>query len=96
MPRAAQHLLDQQEVATGVLGGAEQRVHDGARGVVDGEQQGEARASLLEPGVVAAVDLEQHPLASACARAARGAVAGGAASGWACRPASGCAVPWSG
>ena len=36
-------------------------MHDGARGVVDGEQQGEARASLLKPGVVAAVDLEQHP-----------------------------------
>ena len=36
-------------------------MHDGARGVVDGEQQGEARAALLEPGVMAAVDLEQHP-----------------------------------
>ena len=36
-------------------------MHDGARGVVDGEQEGEARAALLEPGVVAAVDLEQHP-----------------------------------
>ena len=36
-------------------------MHDGARGVVDGEQQGEARAALLEPGVVAAVELEQHP-----------------------------------
>ena len=38
-------------------------MHDGARGVVDGEQQGEARAALLEPGVVAAVELEQHPRA---------------------------------
>ena len=36
-------------------------MHDGACGVVDGEQQGEARATLLEPGVVAAVELEQHP-----------------------------------
>ena len=36
-------------------------MHDGARGVVDGEQQGEARAALLEPGVMAAVDLEQQP-----------------------------------
>ena len=59
--RAAQHLLHEQEVAAGVLDGSEQRVHDGARGVVDGEQQGEARAALLEPGVVAAVELEQHP-----------------------------------
>ena len=38
-------------------------MHDGACGVVDGEQQGEARATLLEPGVVAAVELEQHPRA---------------------------------
>ncbi len=30
---------------------------------LDGEQQGEARATLLEPGVVAAVGLEQHPRA---------------------------------
>ena len=46
--QALQSALPPQEVAAGVLGGAEQRVHDGARGVVDGEQQGEARASLLE------------------------------------------------
>ena len=36
-------------------------MHDGARGVVDGEQQGEARAALPEPGVMAAVELEQPP-----------------------------------
>ena len=30
---------------------------------LDGEQQAEARATLLEPGVVAAVELEQHPRA---------------------------------
>ena len=36
-------------------------MHDGACGVVDGEQQGEARAALLDPGVMAAVELEQHP-----------------------------------
>ena len=36
-------------------------MHDGARGVVDGDQQGEARAALLEPGVMAAVGLEQQP-----------------------------------
>ena len=46
-----------QQVAAGVLGGAEQRAHDRAGGVVDGEQEGEARAALLEPGVVAAVDM---------------------------------------
>ena len=38
-------------------------MHDGACGVVDGEQQGEARATLLKPGVMAAVELEQHPRA---------------------------------
>ena len=58
---ATDQLLHEQEVAAGILGGAEQRVRDGARGVVDGEQQGEARASLLEPGVVAAVDLASPP-----------------------------------
>ena len=57
----ADHLLHEQELAAGILGVAEQRVRDRACGVVDDEQQGEARTSLLEPGVVAAVDLEQHP-----------------------------------
>ena len=38
-------------------------MHGCAGRIVDGEQQGEARASFLEPGVMAAVDLQQHPLA---------------------------------
>ena len=36
-------------------------MHDGTGGVVDGEQEAEARSALLEPGVMATVDLEQHP-----------------------------------
>ena len=60
---AADDLLQQEEVAAGVLGGAEESVHGRAGRVVHGEQQGEARAALLEPGVMTAVDLEQHPLA---------------------------------
>ena len=63
MPAAVPHLLHEQEVAARVLDGAEEGVHGCAGRVVDGEQQGEARASLLEPGVMAAVDLQQHPLA---------------------------------
>ena len=60
---APDDLLQQEEVAAGVLGGAEEGVHGCAGRIVDGEQQGEARAALLEPGVMAAVDLKQHPLA---------------------------------
>ena len=60
---APDDLLQQQEVAARVLDGAEEGVHGCAGRIVNGEQEGEARASLLEPGVVAAVDLEQHPLA---------------------------------
>ena len=60
---APDDLLQQQEVAARVLDGAEEGVHGCAGRIVDGEQQGEARAALLEPGVMAAVDLQQHPLA---------------------------------
>ena len=60
---APDDLLQQEEVAARVLDGAEEGVHGCAGRIVDGEQEGEARAALLEPGVVAAVDLEQHPLA---------------------------------
>ena len=60
---APDDLLQQQEVAARVLDGAEEGVHGCAGRIVNGEQEGEARAALLEPGVVAAVDLEQHPLA---------------------------------
>ena len=93
---APDDLLQQQEVAARVLDGAEEGVHGCAGRIVDGEQEGEARAALLELGVMAAVDLEQQPRARHALAPARGAVAGGAASGWACRLASGCAAPWSG
>ena len=63
------------EVAAGVLDGSEQRVHDGARGVVDGEQQAKRgpRCSSRRGGcrrVWSSIP------AVACARRARGAVAG--------------------
>ena len=60
---APDDLLQQEEVAARVLDGAEEGVHGCAGRIVDGEQQGEARAAFLEPGVMAAVDLQQHPLA---------------------------------
>ena len=63
---APDDLLQQQEVAARVLDGAEEGVHGCAGRIVNGEQEGEARAARLEPGVMAAVDLEQHPLAGGC------------------------------
>ena len=60
---ATRDLLHQGEVAARVLGRPEQRVGHIAGRVVDREQQGEARTALLQPGVMAAVNLEQHPLA---------------------------------
>ena len=49
------------EVATGVLLGTKHRVDHGAGGAVHGQQQGELRALLIQPPVVAAVNLHQHP-----------------------------------
>ena len=60
---APDDLLQQEEVAARVLDRAEESVHGCAGRIVDGEQEGEARASFLKPGVMAAVDLKQHPLA---------------------------------
>ena len=53
--------LHQDEVATGVLLGTKHRVDHGAGGAVYGQQQCELRALLIQPPVVAAVNLHQPP-----------------------------------
>ena len=53
--------LHQDEVATGVLLGTKHRVDHGAGGPVYGQQQCELRVLLIQPPVVAAVNLHQHP-----------------------------------
>ena len=57
-------LLDdrqQREVSGGVLADAKHGVDHGAGGIVHRQQQGEFGASVLQPGVMAAVQLQQHP-----------------------------------
>lgn len=56
-PAAAQ----QEEVAVGILLKAEDGSQHAAGGIVDGSQQHEPRAAVLEPGVVAAVHLDEEP-----------------------------------
>ena len=51
----------QHEVASGVLAGAEDGVDRRAGGVVHGQEQGEFGSPVLKPGVMAAVQLHQHP-----------------------------------
>ena len=58
---ALDQALQQREVASGVLADAKHGVDHGAAGVVHRQQQGEFGASVLQPGVMAAVQLDQHP-----------------------------------
>ncbi len=67
---AADELAQQQEIAVGILFGAKDARQDFARGIVDGREEDEAGAAILEPGMVAAVYLDEqaglrHALASA-------------------------------
>ena len=61
-PMAADDPFHQQEVAPGVLLGVEDSVGYHAGGVVHRQQQDEPGSPLLQPGVVAAVDLQKHAL----------------------------------
>ena len=58
---ALDQAIQQHEVASGVLTGAEDGVDRRAGGVVHGQQQGEFGSPVLQPGVMAAVQLHQHP-----------------------------------
>jgi len=55
-------LAHEQEVARAILGRVEAGGRDSAGGIVDCAQQDEPRPAALQPVVVTAVDLEQHPL----------------------------------
>ena len=52
--------FQEHQVAAGVLGSAECRLGHGAGGVVHGDEQRQLRSPVLQPGMVAAVDLHQH------------------------------------
>ncbi len=58
---AADELAQQQEIAVGILLGTKDTRQDFARGIVDGGEEDEARAALLEPGMVTAVHLDEKP-----------------------------------
>ena len=58
---ASDELTQQQEITVGILLGAKDARQDFARGIVDGREEDEARAALLEPGMVAAVHLDEKP-----------------------------------
>ncbi len=58
---AADELAQEQEIAVGILRGAKDASQDFARGIVDGREEDEARAALLEPGMVTAVHLDEEP-----------------------------------
>jgi hypothetical protein len=54
--------LQQEEVAVAILGLAEERRRHVVGGVVDRREERAARAALVEPGVWAGVELQEHPL----------------------------------
>ncbi len=55
-------IAEQFEVATGVFIGSKSRRQDLAGGIVDRQVQGELGMIVAQPAMVAAVDLDQHPL----------------------------------
>ncbi len=58
---ASDELAQQQEIAVCIFLGAKDASQDFARGIVDGRKEDEARATILEPGMVAAVHLDEEP-----------------------------------
>ena len=54
--------LQEHQVAAGVLAGAEDGLSHGDGGVVHGYEQRQLWSPVLQPGMVAAVDLHQHTL----------------------------------
>jgi len=77
--KAADEVAEKQEVAVGILLQAEDPAEDPARGVIDGCVEYETRAAIFEPGVMAAVHLDEESglghafTAAAMARWAAGA-----------------------
>ena len=59
---APDYPIHQQEVAPGVLLGSEESIGHRAGGVVHCQQQYESGTSVLQPAMMAAVDLQQHAL----------------------------------
>lgn len=53
-------LAEEQEVARRILALAEDGAQDGSGGVIDGVEQDEGWAALLQPGVMTAVHLDEH------------------------------------
>ena len=58
----ADQSLQEHQVAAGVLAGAENGLGHGPGGVVHGDEQRQLRSPVLQPGMVAAVDLHQQAL----------------------------------
>jgi hypothetical protein len=59
-PVALDDAAEEQEVPVSVFLGAEDAGQDGARGIIDGGVEDEARPAVLEPGVMAAVHLDKE------------------------------------
>jgi hypothetical protein len=57
---AANEVTEEEEVAVGIFHGAKDPGEELAGGIVDRGEQDEARAALLEPGMVAAVHLDEE------------------------------------
>ncbi len=57
----AHHLIQQRQIAGGIFLLAKHRRGHRAGGVVNGGQQTQPRSPLLEPGMVAGIELQQHP-----------------------------------
>ncbi len=58
---AADELAQEQEIAVCILLGAKDASQDFTRGIVDGCEEDESRAAILEPGMVTAVHLDEKP-----------------------------------
>ena len=85
--------LQEHQVSAGVLAGAENGLGHGAAGVVHGDEQRQLRSPVLQPGVLAAVDLHQHGAPGACAGAGTGAAGSGGCEDCRCRPWSESGAP---
>jgi hypothetical protein len=57
---AADELTEEEEIAVGVLLRAKHGAQDTARGIVDGGEEHEAGAAVLEPRMVAAIELDKE------------------------------------
>lgn len=58
---AAEQLPEEQQIALGILGETKEGGDDSARSVVDGGEEDETRAAGFQPGMVAAVELDEEP-----------------------------------